>query len=117
MTENIVVFKHNSIRIKDSKGFIYIDPYQMDTEPHDASFILITHDHYDHFSPEDIGKVCCKETVMIVPAKMEGKARKVSGLVKEIRTVRPGDRREINGLEFETVPAYNLEMHIISASE
>ena len=38
-------------------GVIYIDPFQMKEEPKDADFVLITHDHYNHLSPEDIGKV------------------------------------------------------------
>ena len=29
----------------------------MQEEPHDAAYVLITHDHYDHFSPDDIKKV------------------------------------------------------------
>ena len=40
--------------------------------------------------------------------KMKDKAKEVSGPVKEIRTVRPGTASEVNGLAFETVPAYNL---------
>ena len=39
----------------------------MKEEPKDADFILITHDHYDHFSPEDIVKVCKPDTVLVVP--------------------------------------------------
>ena len=57
MTDNITVFIQNSIRITDGDRRIYIDPFQMKGEPHDADYILITHDHYDHFSPEDIEKV------------------------------------------------------------
>jgi L-ascorbate metabolism protein UlaG (beta-lactamase superfamily) len=56
MTENIEVFTQSSIRIKDSGRTIYIDPFQMNEEPKNADYILITHDHYDHFSPEDIAK-------------------------------------------------------------
>ena len=55
MTENIEVFNQNSICIRDKGKKIYIDPFQMKIEPHDADYILITHDHHDHFSPEDIG--------------------------------------------------------------
>ena len=108
MTENIEVFTQSSIRIRDDGRTIYLDPFQMKTEPHDADYILITHDHYDHFSPEDIEKAAGKDTVLVVPEKMEDKAKEVSGLVKRIETVRPGLRREVDGLEFETVPAYNI---------
>lgn len=133
MTENITVFNHNSIRIKTgSEGAgnrnIYIDPFQMKIAPKDADFILITHDHYDHFSPEDIEKVAGANTILIVPEKMEHKVQEVSGLVSRIVTVRPGETYTVDGaageledkpeektegkpenkLEFETVPAYNM---------
>lgn len=107
MTENITVFTQNSIRITDRNRQIYIDPFQMREEPHDAAYVLITHDHYDHFSPEDIAKVACSRTVLIVPEKMESKAREVADLVSKVVTVNPGVYREIDGLEMETVPAYN----------
>ena len=70
MTENIEVFTQSSIRITDENRRIYIDPFQMREAPKDADFILITHDHYDHFSPEDIEKVSTGKSVLIVPAKM-----------------------------------------------
>ncbi|MCR4990930.1 MAG: MBL fold metallo-hydrolase [Lachnospiraceae bacterium] len=107
MTDNIEVFKQNSIRIKDKAGSIYIDPFKMDEEPEDAAFIFITHPHYDHFSPEDIKKVARPDTILVVPEKMADKAKEVEKFVKKIETVSPGISREIDGLSFETVPAYN----------
>ena len=107
MTENIEVFIQNSIRIRSRVGVIYVDPFRMKEEPKDADFVLITHDHYDHFSPEDIGKVCKADSVLVVPEKMAEKAKEVDGMVSRIETVKPGVYREIVGLEFETVPAYN----------
>lgn len=108
MTENIEVFTQNSIRIKDGNRTIYIDPFQMREEPRDADYILITHDHYDHFSPESIRKAAGDGTVLVVPEKMEKKAREVSDAVSSIVTVSPGVRCEMDGLEMETVPAYNI---------
>lgn len=107
MTENIEVFTQNSIRIRKQDKVIYIDPFKMREEPGDADYILITHDHYDHFSPEDIKKVSNGDSVLIVPEKMADKAHKVSGMVGEICTVNPGEDYNIDGLEFDTVPAYN----------
>lgn len=107
MTENIKVFKQNSIRIESSKGAIYIDPFEMEESPHDAAFVLITHDHYDHFSPESIEKVANRNTVLVVPEKMEKKAGEASGSVGRTVTVKPGIIKEIDGLVFETIPAYN----------
>lgn len=108
MTENIHVFTQNSIRVTAGTRKIYIDPFQMREEPRDADFILITHDHYDHFSPEDIEKVAAGGTILVVPGKMAQKAKEVSGLVGRIETVTPGETYSIDGLELETVPAYNV---------
>ena len=90
MTDNIEVFINNSIRIRDRIGMIYIDPYEMKEEPHDANFILVTHDHYDHYSPDDILKVAGDGTVLIVPEKMEGKISGISGKMHKVVTVKPG---------------------------
>ncbi len=79
----------------------------MREEPHDADYILITHDHYDHFSQEDIKKAAGSNTILIVPEKMQSKADEVASLVCRIITVKPGVCYEIDGLEIETVSAYN----------
>ena len=108
MTENITVNEQNNIRIVDRLGVIYVDPFQIREVTNDAAYIFITHDHYDHFSPDDIAKVVGENTTLVVPEKMEGKAQEVADLVKRIVTVKPGVYRELDGLEFETVPAYNI---------
>ena len=108
MTENITVNEQNSIRIVDRLGVIYVDPFQIRESTNDAEYIFITHDHYDHFSLDDIAKVVGDSTILVVPERMESKAHEVADLVKRIVTVKPGVYREIDGLEFETVPAYNI---------
>ncbi len=108
MVDNIKVNTQNSIRIASRVGVIYADPLGISGDAHDADYILITHDHYDHFSPEDIEKVAKSDSILVVPEKMQGKAQEVAGAVGRIETVVPGVYRELNGLEFETVPAYNI---------
>ena len=107
MTDMIDVLTHSSIRIRSTLGSIYVDPFRMREEPHDAAFILVTHDHYDHFSPEDVEKAGKAGTVLIVPEGMKEKAEKEAGPQFELHTVTPGSAYEIGGLKFETVPAYN----------
>lgn len=104
MTDNITVFKQNHILITSGGKKIHVDPFQCEDAPHDADFILITHDHFDHFSVEDIRRVGNKNTVLIVPEAMRGKAEKIGMFA----TVKPGKPYNIYGLEFETVPAYNI---------
>lgn len=107
MINNIEVFTQNSIRIKTDSVVIYVDPFEMVEEPHNADYVLITHQHYDHFSPDDIRKVAKDSTILVAPESMLDKAREVEADVKEIVTVKPSASFEINGLELETVPAYN----------
>lgn len=107
MTENIDVFTQSSIRIKGREHIIYADPFQMREEPHDGDYILITHDHYDHFSPKDIQKVAKADTILVVPGKMEAKAQEAADFVSRIVTVKPGTTYEVDGLELEAIPVYN----------
>ncbi|MBO4311208.1 MAG: MBL fold metallo-hydrolase [Lachnospiraceae bacterium] len=107
MIENIDVFIQNSIRINSGIGIVYVDPFKMEKDWNDADFILITHDHYDHFSPNDIARVKKEGTVLVVPEKMLSKAQKESG-IENIETVKPGTYHEIGDLELETIPSYNV---------
>lgn len=104
MTENIRVLIHSSIKLT-GQNVIYIDPFRIDEETHDANMILITHDHFDHFSPEDIAKVIKSDTILIVPDKMKSQAGSIS--CGKLLTVAPGDMKQIGDVKIETVPAYN----------
>ena len=91
---------HDSFKIKGDLT-IYIDPWKLkDVEP--ADIILITHDHYDHFSSEDIQKIRTDETVIVTNKSV---ASQLSG---PVRTVQPGDKVSVKGVEIEVVPAYNV---------
>ena len=108
MIDNIEVLFHSSIRIRSSAGVIYIDPYKIDKAYNDADYIFITHDHYDHYSVEDIKKVVGEKTVFVVPEKMGKTVVSDCTGHGEIRTVSPGKEYIVNNIEFETVAAYNL---------
>ena len=108
MGEGIRFIGQNCIRITTAAGVVYTDPFRMTEEPHDADFVLITHDHYDHFSPENLVKVCKKGTVLVVPERMAEKAQEVSDLVGKTVTVRYGSAYSVDGLNFETVRSYNI---------
>lgn len=106
--DNIRVLTHSAIRLQSNRGIvIYCDPYDLTEAPHDAHIVLITHDHYDHLSPEDYAKVANKDTVVVAPASLE---QQVSGL-EAARTVllTAGDSTEIDGIALSAVPAYNVE--------
>ena len=107
MTENIQVFTQSSIRIATRHGVIYVDPFDMRQEPHDADYIFITHDHYDHFSNDDIKKVRKDSTILVVPEKIGKLANVLVHDTDRLIIVSPGIYKEVDGLEFETIPAYN----------
>ncbi len=82
------------------KKIIYTDPFQI-KKPDKADIILITHEHYDHFSPDDIKKLLTPDTIIVLPKDCSGKIR-----AKEI-IVKPGDKITVEGIEIEVVPSYN----------
>ncbi len=97
----IVWLGHDCFRI-DASRCIYIDPYQIqDTQP--ADVILVSHDHFDHCSPEDVAKVQQPATIIVTE---KDSAKKLTG---DVRVVTPGERLELDGLAVEAVPAYNTD--------
>ena len=101
MIENIHWLGHASFRIENGKT-IYIDPYQLKGKPQKADLILITHDHFDHCSPDDVAKVTKDDTVIVTIAAT------AQGLKGDVRVVKPGDGLTVLGIPIEAVPAYNL---------
>ena len=99
MIDNIEVLTHSSIRINSSKGIIYVDPFKIRNESHDADYVFVTHQHYDHFSIEDIRKIVKETTILVVPYRMEDDAKELQREVADIITVKPGIYKELNGFE------------------
>lgn len=69
MLENIEVLYHSSIKI-DKEKIIYIDPFKIDKNYNDADIVFITHDHYDHYSEEDLDKVIKENTTIVIPEEL-----------------------------------------------
>jgi L-ascorbate metabolism protein UlaG (beta-lactamase superfamily) len=93
---------HSGFRVNLPGATIYIDPYRVADGPR-ADLILITHGHYDHFSPQDIERLSHDGTWLAAPPAV---AERVGG---QVLTVAPGQGFEtpVRGLEVATVAAYN----------
>ena len=106
MLDNVEVLCHSSIRINKDK-VIYIDPFRINKNYNNADIIFITHDHYDHYSEEDIDKVIKEGTTFIIPEELLTKLL-VKGYNKnDIITVEAGKQYITQGIKFETILAYN----------
>ena len=106
MIEDIEVLYHSSIRISKNK-IIYIDPFKIDKNYNDADIIFITHDHFDHYSEEDIDKVINENTTIIIPEEMLTKILRKGINKNAVITVESNKEYMVQGIKFETIPAYN----------
>lgn len=100
MLKDIHWLGHDSFKIIAGGKVIYTDPFKIKKRD-TADIILITHEHFDHCSPEDVNKVLGDDTVIVATHDC---AMKLSG---DVRTVKPGDKFTVKGIDVEAVPSYN----------
>jgi L-ascorbate metabolism protein UlaG (beta-lactamase superfamily) len=101
MTEDIHWLGHDTFKIKGEIS-LYTDPFRLKRRDV-ADIILITHDHHDHCSPEDIKRIQGPDTIIVATADC---AKKLSG---KVVTVCPGEKITAAGVSIEAVPAYNTD--------
>ncbi len=99
MVKDIHWLGHDTFKIVGEK-VIYTDPFKV-KKADKADIILITHEHRDHCSPEDVKKLQGADTVIVAPADCKQK------LAGNIRIVRAGDVINVAGIAIEVVPSYN----------
>ena len=90
---------HAGFRITAGRKVVYIDPYRVAGGP-EADLILITHGHYDHFSPQDVEGLSTERTLVIAPPAV---AERVRGRVVSLA---PGEGID-DPLDVRAVAAYN----------
>lgn len=104
---NVSINSHSSIRIGGS-SVLWFDPFQLEDAPHDADIILVTHEHFDHFSPEDIVRVSNKDTFYVAPSGMGGKFMELGVSADHVVTIAPGEGATVRDARIRAVPAYNV---------
>lgn len=101
MAERIVWLGHAAFRVQAGKT-IYFDPYGIRGGPK-ADLTLISHEHFDHCSPEDVARVQKEDTVIVTE---KTSAQRLSG---DVKVMKPGDRVDVGGILVTGVPSYNAD--------
>jgi L-ascorbate metabolism protein UlaG (beta-lactamase superfamily) len=103
LLDSIEWLGHAGFRIRAPGVTIYIDPYRVSGGP-PADLILVTHGHYDHYSPQDVERLTGDATWLVAPAAV---AERAAGRVAAIA---PGEELELEpvpGVSVAAVAAYN----------
>jgi L-ascorbate metabolism protein UlaG (beta-lactamase superfamily) len=105
MLEKIHWLGHDSFRI-DGSVTVYIDPWRLPAGAAPAGLILVTHDHFDHFSPPDIDAVAGPGAVVVGPPSVTSGVRDLATL-----TLTPGETVTVGGVVVAAVAAYNVDKY------
>ncbi|HXV51260.1 MAG TPA: MBL fold metallo-hydrolase [Nitrosopumilaceae archaeon] len=98
-------YGHDSFTIE--KGItICIDPYKL-SKPIHADIVLISHNHFDHMSLEDLNKVSSSNTIIIAANECITQISKIQS--KEKIGVVPGQEKTVRGIKIKAVSAYNID--------
>lgn len=104
LIDSVAWLGHAGFRIEIRGATVYIDPYRVSSGAPPADLILVTHGHYDHFSPRDVEALSHDETWLIAPAAV---AERASG---QVASIAPGETIELDhlhGIDVTAVAAYN----------
>lgn len=105
MAAKIEHLGHASFRLSDGDRVVYVDPYQIEGKPGDATAVLVTHEHFDHCSAEDVAKVAGPETAILAPADCRAK---LDGIGNAFVAAERGGEYDTGGVPVRAVAAYNI---------
>ena len=100
MSVNIQWLGHASFKIWTEESVVYIDPWKLKDMEGKADVVLVSHGHFDHYSAEDVKKVCGEETKII-------SSTDVIEQEKRGQVLGPGETIEAGELKVTGVAAYN----------
>jgi len=92
----------------ENSVIIYLDPYQIKEGLPKADYILLTHDHFDHCSVQDIEKIVKEGTRIIMTAGCQSKVARFSVPIR-MQVVEPGQELDFGSLKIDVFPSYNTD--------
>jgi len=99
---------HDTFRIAGSK-VIYTDPFKV-TRNDEADIVLLSHEHFDHLSLDDLKKVCFPGTSVVASTVCKDELTKALKAlrVKEAHYIDSSGKHVVGKVQVEAVPAYNV---------
>lgn len=102
---------HDGFRIEVDGNKIYVDPYKLIpsyVSKSDADIILISHNHFDHLSIEDINNIINENTKIICSHECVEELKK-NNVKNEIIPLKPKEARTVGNIEIRGIEAYNTD--------
>jgi L-ascorbate metabolism protein UlaG (beta-lactamase superfamily) len=100
MSVTVLWFGHAAFKLSSGGKNVYIDSWKIKDSPHDATVVLVSHSHPDHYSASDIAKISRLNTMIIAPAD-------VAAGQKGYQSLSPGGQVTISDVTITAVAAYN----------
>jgi L-ascorbate metabolism protein UlaG (beta-lactamase superfamily) len=109
------MFEYKGIKIKwlghDSFSLagnvtIMIDPYKI-AKHEKADLILISHNHFDHLSVDDLKNISTKDTSIVAAKECIDMLKGFD--FKEKIGISPGEEKTVRGIKIKSIRAYNLD--------
>ncbi len=109
------MFEYNGIKIRwyghdtftlEKSITICIDPYKLSRSIL-PDIILISHNHFDHMSLDDLKKISSNNTTIVAAKECMEQLTKIPS--KEKIGLSPGQEKTINDIKIKAIPAYNID--------
>lgn len=97
---------HDCFLIESKEKIIYTDPFRVPNNAKKADYIFITHEHFDHYSQEDIDKIIKPQTVFFVSKSVFEQIK--NKLPHKIYLVKPKDVVTHEEIGVKGVESYNI---------